>query len=240
MSSHGQLRSLIVLPESANLYPGLEARLRNVDIIEDRALAAGLSLNAAAGMVANAWAESRLNADAHDGGSGWGLFQLTSNNYQAATPGSMRKGTIAQRKDPVHNTNYMLHEARGRSGYWFRIEDSQGKPPSRLAYIFGRDLERCGQCGDRHYGTKADGVTPDIRHNPHRRAGEAGFSSLEDRATVAADFFPSLERSSPPLLASVGGVGSVWEWLALGALGIAIYNIQTIEDKIRGETDGIW
>ena len=236
MIPRGQLRDRIQMEPRFKT----EARLRNIDIIEHLATGAGMSLSAAAGMVANAWAESRLDEEAHDGGSGWGLFQLTSNDYTPSTSSRMRKGSISQRKDPLHNTRYMLNEAAGRSGFWFRDADSKRRPPSELAYIFGRDLERCARCGDRHYGTLEDGVTPDIRRNPYRPAGAAGFSSLQDRAETAALFFPDLESRPQMRLASIGGTGSFWDWAALAALGVAIYNVQSIEDKIKGKADVIW
>tara|TARA_Y100000034_G_scaffold36669_1_gene45108 strand:- start:142 stop:864 length:723 start_codon:yes stop_codon:yes gene_type:complete len=237
------LRSIVVLPQpEASSPPGLEARLKNIDLIEEMATEKGLTLNAAAAMVANAWAESRIESDAHDGGSGWGLFQLTGKDYTPATSSRMRKGSIDQRKDPVHNIAYMLDEMKGVRGYWFRRGDAEGKSPSDLAAIFARDLERCARCGDPYYGLKADGETPKVLHNPHKPPGAAGFSSLEDRAQVARDFFPMLRERGPLLVASPGGSADspLLSIVMLGALGMVLYNIGAIEDKIQGRSDELW
>lgn len=121
-----------------------ESRLKNVDIIEREFLAAGLSLPIAAAAVVNSKAESGLNAsnDTGDGGHSVGLFQLNS-------PGGAGKGmTVAERKDPVKNTQRIIAVILGTWGSGnfgkalLKAQADGVTDVAELAAIFCRDIER--------------------------------------------------------------------------------------------------
>lgn len=146
ISKYGVSRRNHLAPWTLQSWKLSENQLAMVDIIEDEALKAGLTLPAAAAMVANSWAESGLNKDIVQKGvaePGVGLFQLTGS--PAKNPA---KGSYEQRKDPVFNTRYMLSrsEMQGGFGVAFRKAMLEGAGVDSLASIFARDIERCALC----------------------------------------------------------------------------------------------
>ena len=264
----GRLRNVINMaaytrPFSSQMVSGLsgpeavERRLRNIDIIEHLATgpqrfvsakpyeAVRLTLNAAAGMVANAWAESRLDELAvNPSESAFGLFQLTGRNFTESPgeDGRLRKGTRFQRWDPIHNTNYMLWEAYNTPyGYWFRVEDRAGKQPDRMAWIFARDLERCARCGKVHYGLNADGTGPRVitpSYNP-----DGNTSELRARAAFARLLFPTLHgagaQEPPPAVQPTLPIFAdsklkPMSWVLLAGTLLAVANVDRIDRFMKG------
>ena len=231
----GKLRNLVVLRGRGwDAAPGRERRLRNIDVIEARARAAGLPITAAAAMVANAWAESQLNDQARretPKEMAYGLFQLSSKDFTPATPQQMRKGTRSQRLNPVFNTDYMLWEVQGKPGYWFRRRAQEGASPSELAVIFARDIERCAACGDAHRGLGADGH-PKVIRNPYRPTSGDPESALKTRAQTARWMFPTLfaphqtaptQTTPKPPPAQKSIMDKPWFWPAVGLAVFAVF-----------------
>ncbi len=142
----GTLRDML-LPSGIDLLKeyriGLDSAKNVIDVIEHVFRNEGLSRNAAAAAVVNAFVESRLDPSKEQvgGGGGVGLFQITGTG-----PG---KGTTAQRKDPIFNATYIARDelAKGAFGYAFRQADTSGADVPTLTKIFARDIERCACCG---------------------------------------------------------------------------------------------
>lgn len=164
-----------------------ESQLEMVDLIEDEALKAGLNLSAAAAMVVNSRSESGLKKDSVQPGqpmhlTGVGLFQLTADPAK-----SPEKGTFAQRKDPVFNTQYMLsrYELKAGFGAAFRKAMAEGAGVDSLASIFARDLERCAECAS--------------AFSNGRRLGSSGRAKElvgpSGRAALARLMFPTLPHT---------------------------------------------
>jgi hypothetical protein len=115
------------------------AQLANAQIIEREFYWAGLPAGLAAGAIANAWHESRLNHLAHNtsGEDSAGLFQL---NVRGLGHGM----SLAQRQDPVQNAQRVIEEIK-RLG----VDDLVRQNPSvsYAAQVFAKEIERCAACG---------------------------------------------------------------------------------------------
>ncbi len=181
VAPRGKLRDLIKEKLSSR-------QLDMVDIIESEALKDGLSLAAAAAMVTNSIHESGLNPliiqkESRAGypplpieSTGVGLFQLTG-------PIKSRKGTFAQRQDPIFNTQYMLWELRGPTGQAFLKAAAEGAGVDSLAGIFARDIERCLYCGVSWSGGRKN------------RVKDNGSSQVRGRSAYARKIFPTLPHT---------------------------------------------
>lgn len=145
----GTLRDML-LPSGIDLLKeyriGLDGAKNVIDVVEHVFRNEGLSRNAAAAAVVNAFVESRLDPSMEQvgGAGGVGLFQITGNG-----PG---KGTKLQRKDPIFNATYIARNELAKSafGYAFREADKAGSDIPTLTKIFARDIERCACCGYPH------------------------------------------------------------------------------------------
>lgn len=135
-------------------------QLRNAQIIEREFYWAGLPAGLAAGAIANAWHESRLNERAHNphGEDSAGLFQLNAR-------GGLGSGmSLADRMDPVINTQRVIQEIK-RLGVDEKVR--QNPSVSYAAQVFAKEIERCSACGY-----------------------QGGDSELHRRAETALEFFP--------------------------------------------------
>ena len=114
-------------------------QLQNARIIESQFYWAGLPAGIAAGAIANAWHESRLNHLAHNksGEDSAGLFQL---NVRGLGHGM----SLADRQDPVINTRRVIEEIKNRDlvSKW---RDNPSVPFA--AQLFAKEIERCAACG---------------------------------------------------------------------------------------------
>lgn len=171
-----------------------ESQLAMVDIIEDEARKAGLTLPAAAAMVANSWAESGLDPSIMQKGvaePGVGLFQLTGS--PATNP---LKGSYDQRKNPVFNTRYMLNssEMYGGFGVAFRKAMLEGAGVDSLAALFARDLERCYYCGVR-WASGSDKACKKGRCFDIKNNGTFELVGPSGRAALARLLFPTMQHT---------------------------------------------
>lgn len=128
-----------------------EEQQKNAGIIRSEFSRAGYGwLEIAA--ITNAYAESRLSADAagdlRDGvPHSIGLFQL--NDAKGAAGEGM---SVASREDPVQNCRRILDVIRGPAGN--QLRGLRGKASNaELAYRFAADVENCAECGG-SYATK--------------------------------------------------------------------------------------
>jgi len=145
------------------------AQLANAQIIEREFYWAGLPAGLAAGAIANAWHESRLNERAYNphGEDSAGLFQL---NAQGGLGTGM---SLADRMDPVINTQKVIQEIK-RLG----VDDMVRANPSvaYAAQVFAHEIERCSACGY-----------------------QGGNAELGRRADTALHFFPMYVSYGFPL-----------------------------------------
>ena len=113
------------------------AQRRNATIIAEEFLAAGLPPVVAAAAIANAYAESKLNAAAvGDSGHSIGLFQLSD-------WGAGHDLSVEYRLDPRNNTKTILsREVLGKFGKNLRARAAEGARVGELAAIYCRDIER--------------------------------------------------------------------------------------------------
>jgi len=193
ISKYGVSRKNHLAPWKLDSSRLSERQLAMVDIIEDEALKAGLTLPAAAAMVANAWSESRLVPDIKQEGqppelTGWGLFQLTGKDAA--------KGTYQQRQDPVFNTRYMLSRSEMQSGFGaaFRKAMSEGAGVDSLAALFARDMERCYYCGVRFFNGSNRGYSKG-RYYSLKDNGTSELVGPSGRAALARLLFPTLPHT---------------------------------------------
>lgn len=112
------------MPDLLTVINGLAltpSRLANARIIAEECRVAGLPPSLILAAIVNAYAESRLDADAMgDNGKSVGLFQLHES-------GGGRGMTVAQRKDPRLNTRRILSEYQAARGRTSGKDLSQGK-----------------------------------------------------------------------------------------------------------------
>lgn len=135
-------------------------QIQNAAIIIREFRRAGIPAPIAAGAIANAWHESRLNHMAHNpyGEDSAGLFQLN------AQGGLGRGMSLADRQDPVKNTRRVIEEIK-RLGVVTKWARNPTVPYA--AQLFAKEIERCAACGY-----------------------QAGNSELYRRAETANKFFP--------------------------------------------------
>ena len=136
------------------------AQLQNAKIIEREFYWAGLPAGLAAGAIANAWHESKLNERAYNpsGEDSAGLFQLNAR-------GGLGSGmSLEDRMDPVINTQRVIQEIK-RLGVDEKVR--QNPSVSYAAQVFAKEIERCAACGY-----------------------QSGSSELHKRAETALKFFP--------------------------------------------------
>jgi hypothetical protein len=136
------------------------AQLENAKIIEREFYWAGLPAGLAAGAIANAWHESKLNERAYNpsGEDSAGLFQLNAR-------GGLGSGmSLEDRMDPVINTQRVIQEIKR-----LKLDELAAQNPSvpYLAQVFAKEIERCAACGY-----------------------QGGSSELHKRAETALKFFP--------------------------------------------------
>lgn len=111
------------------------AQLENARIIEREFAAAGVPGKIIAAAIVNAWAESRLNANAMgDNGHSVGLFQL----YDRGAGAEM---TVAERQNPTNNTKRILQEYM-RYGAPIMAAEQQGATIYTLTGLFAKYIER--------------------------------------------------------------------------------------------------
>jgi hypothetical protein len=157
------------------------AQLQNAKIIEREFYWAGLPAGLAAGAIANAWHESRLNERAYNprGEDCAGLFQLSAQ-------GGLGSGmSLEDRMDPVINTQRVIKEIK-RLGVDEKVR--QNPSVSYAAQVFAKEIERCAACGY-----------------------QGGDSELHRRSATALEFFPmyvgyGLQTWMIPAALGVGGV----------------------------------
>jgi hypothetical protein len=107
----------------------------NARIIEREFAAAGFGPEVVAAAIINALAESALNPDASgDGGNSIGLFQLHAR-------GGGHGMTVAQRRDPVQNTQRIISQARRAKGFMAVVHSGTTSIPA-LAAAFSTYVER--------------------------------------------------------------------------------------------------
>jgi hypothetical protein len=151
MSLLGQLTSRVSLTPQ---------QTQNAAIIIREFRKAGLPAGLAAGAIANAWHESRLNERAYNpsGEDSAGLFQLN------AQGGLGRGMSLESRMDPVVNTQKVISEIKRQ-----KLDALAKQNPSvpYLAQVFANKIERCAACGY-----------------------QGGRSELDRRAETANKFFP--------------------------------------------------
>lgn len=137
-------------------------RRRNIDIIEEEFLAAGMPIEFAAGAMANAWHESKFNnfaegdwtsSDRYSGEDldyrcsysnrphpcpqSIGLFQLKS------PTGAGGEMTVEERQDPRLNTRRMIEQINKKYGDQMRADYAAGeRSVAHFAALFCRDIER--------------------------------------------------------------------------------------------------
>lgn len=152
MSLLGKLKSRVALTPQQE---------RNAAIIIKEFRRAGLPASLAAGAIANAWHESRLNERAHNpyGEDSAGLFQLN------AQGGLGRGMSLADRMDPVINTRKVITEIK-RLDLVPLVKENPSV--SFAAQLFAKQIERCAACGY-----------------------QGGSSELYKRAETANKFFPT-------------------------------------------------
>lgn len=116
----------------------------NAKIIERQAYAAGFDIRTAMAMIANAWRESGMSATAAGDKRADGTYQAYG-LFQVHPWG----GTIAQRQDPVYNTQIMLQKealANHSHGVAFRAVASDPQATAGdIAWAWCVYLERPGQ-----------------------------------------------------------------------------------------------
>ena len=186
------------------------AQLKNIDIIEDEFLRAGLPVEFAAAAIANAWHESKLNEKAegdhtsaarytnkyslaeleercsysnvpHPCPQSIGLFQLKS------PTGAGGKMSAEDRANPRLNTRRIIEQLQKKYGDQMRSDYAAGeRRVSHFAALFCRDIER-----------------------PANKQG-----CWDKRAVTAQKFFLSDRVSPKPVWPWIVGIGAV---LAVGA-----------------------
>lgn len=112
---------------------------QNAAIIIGEFRSAGLPASLAAGAIANAWHESRLNHLAHNkwGEDSAGLFQL---NVRGLGHGM----SLEQRLDPIQNTRKVIAEIK-RLNLVPLVK--QNPSVAFAAQLFAKEIERCAACG---------------------------------------------------------------------------------------------